>query len=130
MSVSLVEFQKNNFFKHVPSNIVVRLVDSQALRSGHPYATCFVAHDRASSKHFFNRIIYRLHIPRMLLVSLRCITTLYWPARFPNSSTIKHVWDHLGWLTWQPTSFAKLESRLKELLDEMTQGTKGKCMHQ
>ncbi|GFT02054.1 hypothetical protein TNCV_83631 [Trichonephila clavipes] len=28
--------------------------------------------------------------------SLRTVTTLPWPPRFPDLSPIEHIWDHLG----------------------------------
>ncbi|GFS85792.1 transposable element Tcb2 transposase [Trichonephila clavipes] len=38
----------------------------------------------------------RPYTARLLQDCLHHITTLLWPARFPDLSPIKHIWDNLG----------------------------------
>ncbi|GFV35369.1 transposable element Tcb1 transposase [Trichonephila clavipes] len=46
---------------------------------------------------------------------LRTVTTLPWPARSPDLSPIKHIWDHLGWSVGIPTSLNELEASDNEI---------------
>ncbi|GFV80216.1 transposable element Tcb1 transposase [Trichonephila clavipes] len=52
---------------------------------------------------------------------LRTITTLPWPSQFPDLSPIEYIWDHLGWRVGYPTSLNELETRLRKILEEMSQ---------
>ncbi|GFV65882.1 transposable element Tcb2 transposase [Trichonephila clavipes] len=46
----------------------------------------------------------RSHTARVSQDCLRTVTTLPWPARSPDFSPIKHIWDHLGRRVGHPTS--------------------------
>ncbi|GFV81038.1 transposable element Tcb1 transposase [Trichonephila clavipes] len=62
--------------------------------------------------------------PQTARVSQDCllnITILPWPARYPHSSPIEHIWDHLGRLVGHPTSLNELEARLQQIWNEMSQ---------
>ncbi|GFX88024.1 transposable element Tcb2 transposase [Trichonephila clavipes] len=50
---------------------------------------------------------------------LRTVKTLPWPARFPDLSPIKHIWDHLGWQVGLPTSLNELEARLQQMWNKI-----------
>ncbi|GFT75199.1 transposable element Tcb2 transposase [Trichonephila clavipes] len=52
---------------------------------------------------------------------LRTVTTLPLPARSPDLSPIEHIWDHLGWRVGHPTSLNKLETRVQQIWNEMSQ---------
>ncbi|GFU96689.1 transposable element Tcb1 transposase [Trichonephila clavipes] len=52
---------------------------------------------------------------------LHIVTTLPWPARSPDLSSIEHIWDHLGWRVKHPTSLNELEARLQQIWNEMSQ---------
>ncbi|GFW67597.1 transposable element Tcb1 transposase [Trichonephila clavipes] len=49
------------------------------------------------------------------------VTTLPWPARFPDLSSIEPIWDHLGRRDVHPTSLNELETWLKQIWNEMSQ---------
>ncbi|GFW84275.1 transposable element Tcb2 transposase [Trichonephila clavipes] len=49
------------------------------------------------------------------------VTTLPWPARFPDLSPIKHIWDHLERRVWHLTSLNELEARLQKIWNERFQ---------
>ncbi|GFV07193.1 transposable element Tcb2 transposase [Trichonephila clavipes] len=55
----------------------------------------------------------RLHTARVSQECLHTITTLPWPARSPDLSPIKHIWDRLGRRVGHPTSLNDLEARLQ-----------------
>ncbi|GFV84740.1 transposable element Tcb2 transposase [Trichonephila clavipes] len=44
----------------------------------------------------FQQANARSHTARMSQDCLRTVTTLLWPARSPEFSSIEHIWDHLG----------------------------------
>ncbi|GFV06591.1 transposable element Tcb2 transposase [Trichonephila clavipes] len=46
----------------------------------------------------------RPHTARASQDCLSTVTTISWPARFPDFSPIEHIWDHLGWIVGHPTS--------------------------
>ncbi|GFX42076.1 transposable element Tcb1 transposase [Trichonephila clavipes] len=52
---------------------------------------------------------------------LHTVITLPWPARSPDLSPIKRIWDHLGWRVGHPMSLNELEARLQQIWNEMTQ---------
>ncbi|GFW97417.1 transposable element Tcb2 transposase [Trichonephila clavipes] len=56
----------------------------------------------------------RPHIASVLQDCLHTATTLPWPARSPDLSPIEHIWDHLGWRVWHPTSLNELEAKLQQ----------------
>ncbi|GFW84871.1 transposable element Tcb2 transposase [Trichonephila clavipes] len=41
---------------------------------------------------------------------IHTVTTLPWPARFPDLFPVEHIWDHLGWRVGHPTSLNELEA--------------------
>ncbi|GFW19514.1 transposable element Tcb2 transposase [Trichonephila clavipes] len=45
---------------------------------------------------------------------LRTVTTLPWPARSPDLSTIEPIWDHLERRVAHPTSLNELDERLSK----------------
>ncbi|GFU32225.1 uncharacterized protein TNCV_3834411 [Trichonephila clavipes] len=55
----------------------------------------------------------RPHTARVSQDCLRTVSTLPWPARFPDLSPIEHIWYHLGRRVEHPTSLNKLEARLQ-----------------
>ncbi|KFM75316.1 Transposable element Tcb2 transposase, partial [Stegodyphus mimosarum] len=57
----------------------------------------------------------RPHTARLSQDCLRIVTNLPWPARSPDLSPIKHIWDHLGRRVGHPTSLNELEARLQQL---------------
>ncbi|GFS77573.1 transposable element Tcb2 transposase [Trichonephila clavipes] len=62
--------------------------------------------------------------PHTAKVSQDClptVTNLPWPARSPDLSPIEHIWDHLGWRVWHPTSLNELKARLQQIWSEMSQ---------
>ncbi|GFX15013.1 transposable element Tcb2 transposase [Trichonephila clavipes] len=63
----------------------------------------------------------RPHTARVSQDCLRTVTTLPWPARSPDLSPIERIWDHLGRRVWHPTSLYKLESRLQQIWNKMSQ---------
>ncbi|GFS73838.1 transposable element Tcb2 transposase [Trichonephila clavipes] len=63
----------------------------------------------------------RPHTARVSQDCLRTITTLPWPARSPDLSPIEHIWDHLEWRVWHPTSLNELDARLKYIWNGMSQ---------
>ncbi|GFX10556.1 transposable element Tcb2 transposase [Trichonephila clavipes] len=52
---------------------------------------------------------------------LRTVTTLPWPARFPDLSPIERFWDHLGRRVRHSTNLNELEARLQQIWNEMSQ---------
>ncbi|GFX39700.1 transposable element Tcb1 transposase [Trichonephila clavipes] len=61
------------------------------------------------------------HTARVSQDCLRIVTTLSWPARFPDLSPIEHIWYHLGRRVGHPTSLNELEARLQQIRNEMSQ---------
>ncbi|GFW09645.1 transposable element Tcb1 transposase [Trichonephila clavipes] len=62
--------------------------------------------------------------PHMARVSQDClctVITLPWPTRSPYLSPIEHICDHLGWRVGHLTSLNKLEARLQQMWNEMSQ---------
>ncbi|GFT25824.1 transposable element Tcb2 transposase [Trichonephila clavipes] len=62
--------------------------------------------------------------PHTARVSQECflyVTTLSWPARSPDLSSTKHIWDHLGRQVRYPTSLNKLEATLQQIWNKMSQ---------
>ncbi|GFW66013.1 transposable element Tcb1 transposase [Trichonephila clavipes] len=51
----------------------------------------------------------------------RMVTTLPWPARFPDLSPIEHIWDHLGQRVGHPTSLNEQETRLLQIWNKVSQ---------
>ncbi|GFV18849.1 transposable element Tcb1 transposase [Trichonephila clavipes] len=43
------------------------------------------------------------------------------PARSPDLSPIKHIWDHLGWRVGHSTSLNELEATVQQIWNEMSQ---------
>ncbi|GFX21842.1 transposable element Tcb1 transposase [Trichonephila clavipes] len=66
-------------------------------------------------------LMQRPHTARVSQDNLRTVTTLPWPTRFPDSSPIEHIWDHLGRRVGHPTSLNELEARLQQIWNEMSQ---------
>ncbi|GFW79551.1 transposable element Tcb1 transposase [Trichonephila clavipes] len=52
---------------------------------------------------------------------LHTVTTLPWPARFPDLSPIEHIWDDMGRQVGHPTSLSELKARLQQIWNEMSQ---------
>ncbi|GFW13938.1 peptidase A2 domain-containing protein [Trichonephila clavipes] len=46
---------------------------------------------------------------------LRTVTTLSWPAQFPDLFPIEYIWDHLGWRVGHPMIWNELGARLKQI---------------
>ncbi|GFS58259.1 transposable element Tcb2 transposase [Trichonephila clavipes] len=63
----------------------------------------------------------RPHTAKMSQDYIRTVTILPWPARSPDLSPIKHIWDHLGRRVEQPTSLNELVARLQQIENEMFQ---------
>ncbi|GFU09246.1 transposable element Tcb1 transposase [Trichonephila clavipes] len=61
------------------------------------------------------------HTARVLQDCFHTVTTLLWPARSPDLSPIKHIWDHLGRRVGHPTSLNELEARLQQIWNEMSE---------
>ncbi|GFX87728.1 transposable element Tcb2 transposase [Trichonephila clavipes] len=61
------------------------------------------------------------HTVRVSQDCLRTVSFLPWPARSPDLSPIKHIWDRLGWRVGHPTSLKELEARLQQIWKEMSQ---------
>ncbi|GFW87290.1 transposable element Tcb1 transposase [Trichonephila clavipes] len=58
------------------------------------------------------------------MVSQSClctVTTLLWSAQSPDLSLIEHIWDHLGRRVGHPTNLNKLEARLQQIGNELSQ---------
>ncbi|GFX90510.1 transposable element Tcb2 transposase [Trichonephila clavipes] len=53
----------------------------------------------------------RPHTTKVSKDCLHTLTTLPWPARSPDLSPIKHIWDHLGRRVGHPSSLNELEAR-------------------
>ncbi|GFW86424.1 transposable element Tcb2 transposase [Trichonephila clavipes] len=49
------------------------------------------------------------HTDRVSEDCLGTVITLPWTTRSPDLSTIQHIWDHLGWRVWHPTSLKELD---------------------
>ncbi|GFT33586.1 transposase [Trichonephila clavipes] len=69
----------------------------------------------------FQQDNHRPHTARVSQDCLRTVTTLPWPARSPDLSSIEHIWDHLGRRFGNPTSLNELEARLQQIWNEMSQ---------
>ncbi|PRD30077.1 UNVERIFIED_CONTAM: Transposable element Tcb1 transposase [Trichonephila clavipes] len=61
------------------------------------------------------------HTARVSQYCLHSLTTLSWPARSPDLSSIELIWDHLGWRVGYPTSWNEREARLYMTWNEMSQ---------
>ncbi|GFY00192.1 transposable element Tcb2 transposase [Trichonephila clavipes] len=53
--------------------------------------------------------------------SLRTVTTLPCPTRFPDLAPIEHIWVNLRWRVGPSTSLNELEARLQQIWNEMFQ---------
>ncbi|GFT78317.1 transposable element Tcb2 transposase [Trichonephila clavipes] len=62
------------------------------------------------------------HTARVTQDCFCTVTTLPRPARSPNLSPIKHIWDNLGQRVGHPTSLNELEVRLQRKWNKMSQG--------
>ncbi|GFT10085.1 transposable element Tcb1 transposase [Trichonephila clavipes] len=63
--------------------------------------------------------------PRSHFSTRQCLhtaTTLPWPARSPDLSSIEHIWDHLGRRIAHQTSLNELEARLQQMWNKVSQG--------
>ncbi|GFV86762.1 transposable element Tcb1 transposase [Trichonephila clavipes] len=69
----------------------------------------------------FHQYNTRSHTARVSQACFRTVSTLSWPARSPDLSPIEHIWDHLEWRVGHPTSLNKLEARLQQIGNEMSQ---------
>ncbi|GFT15072.1 transposable element Tcb1 transposase [Trichonephila clavipes] len=58
------------------------------------------------------------HTARLSQDSLRTVTTLPWPVRSPNLSSIEHIWDNFE---RYPTSLNELEARLQQIWNKISQ---------
>ncbi|GFX89330.1 transposable element Tcb1 transposase [Trichonephila clavipes] len=74
-----------------------------------------------SQEPFFQQDNAQLHMARVSQDCLRTVTTLPWPARSPDLSTIEHIWDYLGRRVGYPMGLNKLDSRLQQIWNEMSQ---------
>ncbi|GFT23172.1 transposable element Tcb2 transposase [Trichonephila clavipes] len=54
----------------------------------------------------------------------KTVTTLPWPARFPDLSPIEHIWEDLEWGVGHPTSLNELVARIEQILNEMCEDTR------
>ncbi|GFU79404.1 transposable element Tcb1 transposase [Trichonephila clavipes] len=63
----------------------------------------------------------RPYTARVSQVCLHAVTTLPWPARSPDLSPMRLIWDNLGRLVVHPTSSNELEARLQRIWNEMSQ---------
>ncbi|GFX31617.1 transposable element Tcb2 transposase [Trichonephila clavipes] len=70
---------------------------------------------------FFQQYNARPHTARVSQDCLRTVTTLPWPARSPDLSPIEHIWDHSGRRVGHPTSLNKVEARLQQIWNEISQ---------
>ncbi|GFX88609.1 transposable element Tcb1 transposase [Trichonephila clavipes] len=61
------------------------------------------------------------HTARVSQDCLLTVTPLPCSGRSPDLSTIKHIWDRLGWRVRHPTSLNELEARLQQIWNEMSQ---------
>ncbi|GFX50083.1 transposable element Tcb1 transposase [Trichonephila clavipes] len=61
------------------------------------------------------------HTGRVSQDCFRIVTILPWPARSPDLSPIENIWNHLGRQVAHPTSLSKLEARLQQIWNEMSQ---------
>ncbi|GFV30124.1 transposable element Tcb2 transposase [Trichonephila clavipes] len=57
----------------------------------------------------------RPYTARVSQDSLCTVTTLTWPARFPDLSQFELIWDYLGPRIWHPTSLNELAARLQQI---------------
>ncbi|GFU30961.1 transposable element Tcb2 transposase [Trichonephila clavipes] len=60
----------------------------------------------------------------------RTVTTLPWPARSSDLSSIKDIEDHLGRRVVHPTSLSELESRLQQIWNVCLKTSNRTCMPQ
>ncbi|GFV06213.1 transposable element Tcb1 transposase, partial [Trichonephila clavipes] len=63
----------------------------------------------------------RPHTAKLSQDCLRTVSTLPWPARSPDLSSIEHIWDHLGRQVGHPMSLNELEAKLQQIWNEMSQ---------
>ncbi|GFY39281.1 transposable element Tcb1 transposase [Trichonephila inaurata madagascariensis] len=63
----------------------------------------------------------RPHTARVSQDCLHTVTILPRPARSPDLSPIKHIWDHLGRRVGHPMSLNELEARLQQIWNKMSQ---------
>ncbi|GFT10068.1 transposable element Tcb1 transposase [Trichonephila clavipes] len=63
----------------------------------------------------------RPHMARVSQDCLRTVATLPWPALSSDLCPIEHIWDPLGRRVGHPTSLNKLEARLQQIWNEMSQ---------
>ncbi|GFT95561.1 transposable element Tcb2 transposase [Trichonephila clavipes] len=63
----------------------------------------------------------QFHTAKVSQDCLHTVTTLPWPARSPDLSPIKPIWDPLGRRVGQPTTLNELEARLQQIWNEISQ---------
>ncbi|GFX98373.1 transposable element Tcb1 transposase [Trichonephila clavipes] len=61
------------------------------------------------------------HTARVSQDCIHTVTTLFWPSRSPDLSTIEPIWDHLGRRIGHSTSLNELEVRLQQIWNQMSQ---------
>ncbi|PRD20586.1 UNVERIFIED_CONTAM: hypothetical protein NCL1_54147 [Trichonephila clavipes] len=59
------------------------------------------------------------HMARVSQDCLRTVTTLPWPSRFPDLSSIEHIRVHLGQTVGHHTSLNELEARSQEICSKV-----------
>ncbi|GFW96899.1 transposable element Tcb2 transposase [Trichonephila clavipes] len=66
-----------------------------------------------SQESFFQQDNALPHTTRVSHDCLHTVTTLHWPARFPDLSPFEHIWDHLGRRVGHSTSLSEREAKLQ-----------------
>ncbi|GFS57030.1 uncharacterized protein TNCV_4238211 [Trichonephila clavipes] len=77
---------------------------------------------------FFNKIMLGL-TRQGCHKTLSTVTNLPWLARSPDLPQIEHIWDHLGRRVGHPTSLNKLDARLQQIWNEMSQDSIHVCIN-
>ncbi|GFW63381.1 transposable element Tcb1 transposase [Trichonephila clavipes] len=63
----------------------------------------------------------RPHTARVSQDCLCTVTNLASPARFPDLSPIKHIWNYLAWRVGNHTNLNELEARVQQKLNLISQ---------